>query len=88
MRIEKIAKTVFTPLADGTGVLLNLDTLAYYSLNGSAATLWQAIDSGNAQTLADLVNQACQTYEVDDLRAHQTLREFVAQLVEFKIIRV
>jgi hypothetical protein len=88
MQIEKIAKTVFTPLADGTAVLLNLDTLAYYSLNSSAAAFWQAIDNGNAQTLADLVNHACQTYEVDDLRAHQTLREFINRLVEYKIIRV
>jgi hypothetical protein len=32
MYIEKLQPTVFTPLDDGTGVLLNLQTLLYYSL--------------------------------------------------------
>jgi hypothetical protein len=77
MRIEKIAQTVFTPLADGTGVLLNLDTLVYCKLNRTAAALWQEIDSSAAYTLDDLVHYA-----------HQFLREFVARLAEFKMIRI
>jgi hypothetical protein len=88
MRIEKNAQTVFTPLADGTGVLLNLDTLVYYRLNPTAAALWQEIDSGGAHTLDDLVHHTCEKYDVDDLRAHQSLREFVARLAELKMIRV
>jgi hypothetical protein len=88
MRIEKTAQTVFTPLADGTGVLLNLDTLVYYRLNRTAAALWQEIESRAAYTLDDLVHHACEKYEVDDLPAHQSLREFVARLAEFKMIRI
>ena len=75
MRIEKSSQTVFTPLADGTGVLLNLETLLYYRLNRTAALLWQEVESGTCRTL-------------DDLRAHQSLREFVARLAEFKMIRI
>jgi hypothetical protein len=86
MRIEKNPQTVFTPLADGTGVLLNLDTLAYYQLNRTAAALWQAIDSNVACTLDDLVHHACEKYEVDESHADQLLREFVARLAEFKMI--
>jgi hypothetical protein len=88
MRIEKTAQTVFTPLADGTGVLLNLDTLVYYRLNRTAAALWQEIESSAVYTLDDLVHHACEKYEVDDLRAHQFLREFVARLADLKMIRV
>jgi hypothetical protein len=88
MPIEKTAQTVFTPLADGTGVLLNLDTLVYYRLNRTAAVLWQEIESGTGHTLEDLAQHASEKYEVDDLRAHQSVREFVARLAEFKMIRV
>lgn len=88
MRIEKAAQTVFTPLADETGVLLNLDTLMYYRLNRTATGLWREIESGTAHSLDDLVYYACDQYEVDDLRARQFLREFVARLAEFKMVRI
>jgi hypothetical protein len=88
MRIEKTAQTVFTPLADGTGVLLNLETLVYYRLNGTACALWQEIDSGAASTFDDLLFHTCEVYEVDLERADASLREFVTRLAEFKMIRV
>jgi len=88
MRIERTTQTVFTPLADGTGVLLNLDTLVYYRLNRTAAALWQEIDSGAALSLDDLVQHTCETYEVDDQHAHESLGEFVTRLAEFKMIRL
>lgn len=88
MRIEKAAQTVFTPLADDTGVLLNLDTLLYYRLNRTATALWREIESGAAHSLDDLVHYACKQYEVDDLGAQPPLREFIARLAEFKMIRV
>jgi hypothetical protein len=88
MRIEKTAQTVFTPLADGTGVLLNLDTLIYYRLNATASALWQQIDSGAASTLDDLVFHTCEMYEINLERADAALREFVTRLAEFKMIRV
>ena len=88
MRIEKTAQTVFTPLADGTGVLLNLDTLIYYRLNATACALWQELDSGAASTFDDLLFHTCEVYEVDLERADASLREFVTRLAEFKMIRV
>jgi Coenzyme PQQ synthesis protein D (PqqD) len=88
MRIEKSSQTVFTPLADGTGVLLNLDTLAYYKLNRTAAALWQEIDSGSARSLDDLVQHTCEKYDVDDQHAHTALGEFLTHLAEFKMIHL
>jgi hypothetical protein len=48
MHIEKLQPTVFTPLDDGTGVLLNLQTLLYYSLNKTGAAVWQQIEEKRA----------------------------------------
>jgi hypothetical protein len=41
MVIEKASQTVFTPLADSTAVLLNLNTLLYFKLNRTGAAVWK-----------------------------------------------
>jgi hypothetical protein len=85
MRFEK-APTVFTPLDDGRGVLLNLETLFYYSLNRSGAALWQEME--NSQTLDDLVSITCERFEVDQDTARREIGDFVERLQEFKVLRV
>jgi len=86
MRFEKSSPTVFTPLDDGRGVLLNLETLFYYSLNRSGAALWQAIE--NSQTLDDLVSVTCERFDVDQDTARREIGDFVERLQQFKMVRV
>jgi hypothetical protein len=88
MHIEKLSQTVFTPLADGTGVLLNLETLFYYNLNRTGAILWQQIEAGNLLTLDDLLRSTCERFEVDETSARQFISAFVNQLEQLKMIRV
>jgi hypothetical protein len=88
MRIEKSSQTVFTPLADGTGVLLNLETLFYYNLNHTGSLLWQQIEAGNALTLDDLLGPTCERFDVDEASARQLINAFIQQLEQFKLIRV
>ena len=88
MQIEKVSSTVFTPLADGTGVLLHLETLLYYSLNGTAAAVWQLIEDKKVVALEYLVDTTCERFEVDHAEAQQTLRAFVEKLLEFKMVQV
>jgi hypothetical protein len=88
MRLAKSAQVVFTPLADGTGVLLNVDTLVYYSTNTTAAALWQQIDSGAAPTLEDLLKYTCNRYDVDEVRARHYVTDFVHRLAEYQMIRL
>ncbi|HKP85839.1 MAG TPA: PqqD family protein [Blastocatellia bacterium] len=87
MRIEKSSQTVFTPLADGSGVLLNLDTLFYYSLNRTGSILWQQIETGDALTLDDLLRSTCETFDVDEPSARPLISEFIEKLEQFKMIR-
>lgn len=87
MRIEKLSQTVFTPLADGTGVLLNLDTLFYYSLNRTGSILWQQIETGNASTFDALLHSACERFEIDELSVRPFISEFVEKLEQLKMIR-
>jgi len=88
MRIEKASPVVFTPLEDGTGVLLNLETLFYYSLNRTGVALWQEIDAKKALTVDELVRAICDRFEISADLAGQEIEQFVARLQELKIIRV
>jgi hypothetical protein len=88
MRIEKSPSAVFTPLPDGTGVLLNIDTLVYYKLNRTGASVWQRLEEGTAVTLETLVLKTCERFEVDQQTARQTVSEFVDSLRESNMVRL
>lgn len=88
MLVQKSPQTVFTLLDDGAGVLLNLETLCYYSLNRTGVALWQEIERGNPPTLDSLVSSTCQRFEVDDDSARRAVVAFIERLEEFKMVRV
>ena len=87
MRVQKSPLTVFTPLDDGTGVLLNLETLFYYSLNRTGVALWQEIEGGDSPTLDVLVQATCKRFDVDEDGARREIAAFVARLEEFRMVR-
>ncbi len=87
MRVEKSSRTVFTPLDDGTGVLLNVDTLFYYSLNRTAVFLWKEIEARNPLAPDDLIPTLCERFKVDQEAAHREITNFVEKLEELKILR-
>ena len=88
MRIEKSSPTVFTPLEDGTAVLLNLNTLAYYSLNRTGAALWQHIETSNGVSLDELTSATCERFDVDDQAARQAINTFLDQLEQCKLVHI
>ena len=87
MRVEKSSLTVFTPLDDGTGVLLNVDSLFYYSLNRTAVTLWKEIEARNPVAPDDLISALCERFEVDQEEARREITSFIEKLEELKILR-
>jgi hypothetical protein len=88
MRIEKATSTVFTGLEDGTGVLLNLNTLVYYSLNTTGAVIWREIEANQAVLFDDLVNSICEEYDVGEKEARQHLGAFIERLEQYKMITI
>ena len=88
MQVEKVSSTVFTPLADGTGVLLHLETLWYYSVNHTGAAVWQLIEERKVVALEDLIDTICEKFEVDHTEAQRTLKSFVEKLVELKMVQL
>ena len=87
MLLQKSARTIFTPLDNGTGVLLNLESLFYYSLNKTGVALWQEIERSNP-TIDNLTKAICDRFDVDEEAARQGITAFVKRLAELKMIRV
>lgn len=88
MLVERSTQTVFTPLDDGTGVLLNLETLFYYGLNRTAVALWQEIERSQPATLDALVQTTCGRFDVEKDAARRAIVAFVYRLQELKMVRV
>lgn len=88
MPVEKSSTTVYTPLDDGTGVLLNVDALVYFSLNETGATLWQELEANKFSTIDDLTRVLCERFEVDPHTARQEVEDFVSQLEHVKIVHM
>jgi hypothetical protein len=88
MAIRKTHPTVFTPLEDGTAVLLDLTTLVYYSLNRSAAVAWQEIDKKDSVELADLTNLICERFDSTREAAASDLSVFLEKLAAYKVVTV
>jgi len=88
MVIEKASQTVFTPLADSTAVLLNLNTLLYFKLNRTGAAVWKQIEEWQILTLEDLVKSICERFDIGEAEARDYTRQFLTRLEEFQMIRI
>lgn len=88
MRVEKLAQTVFTALEDGTGVLLNLETLCYYKLNKTGAAAWRQIEAGAGSSLDEIAASISERFQVDRDAAQIDVRAFVEHLARFKVVRI
>jgi hypothetical protein len=88
MAIRKAHPTVFTPLEDGTAVLLDLTTLVYYSLNRSAAVAWQEIEKRDRVELTELTSLICDRFESTQEAASSDLTAFLDKLATYKVITV
>jgi hypothetical protein len=88
MQVEKLPSTVFTPLENGTGVLLNLSTLCYYSLNKTGVAVWKVLEENNAAAIEDMTKRVCERFEVSEDAAQIDLRAFVDHLARFNMVEI
>ena len=79
-RLRPHPKCLLTELEDGTGVVLNLETKFYHTLNSTAVTLWKALEAGLV-TDHELASQLVTEFEVDETQALADVR---AALGEFE----
>jgi hypothetical protein len=74
-------QVLFTELDDGTGVLLNLDTKFYYSMNRTAVFVWKAISGGSAETPEAIARRLTEAFRVDIEVAQRDVTSVVEEML-------
>lgn len=73
-----LGRVVFTRLPDGTGTLLHLDTMGWYTLNRSGVALWEALARGDGP---DAVSAALvRDHGLAEVEADDVVASFLAAL--------
>jgi predicted Rdx family selenoprotein len=77
---------LFTQLDDGSGVLLNLGSGLYYTLNRAGVVIWKAL--ADAEGAAELVQRVRAAFEVDAAEAEREVHRLLRELEGDGLVRV
>lgn len=80
---QKNPSIVCTELDDG-GILLNLDTKYYYTLNQTGLRIWQILDE--LKSPSDIVRNLTIEYEVDENMAMQSVARIMKDMERENLI--
>lgn len=83
-RMIRAQDVLFSPLADGEGVLLSMSAGLYFSLNQTAVVVWQALEK--EQTIAQLAQVLSEKFNVNQERAMEDVRTLIEQLIARKLV--
>jgi hypothetical protein len=73
-------KCLLTELDDGTGVVLNLESKFYFTLNTTAVALWKALAQG-ARTRRELAARLVEEFEVEVAQADADVSQLLDELL-------
>ena len=77
---------VFTSLFDGTGVLLDLRTKLYYTLNETGRLIWEQLERGLGPE--EIARRLSEEYDVSPEEALREVEEFLGKLREEGLVEV
>jgi hypothetical protein len=86
VKIRRSERAVFRELADGTGVLLHLDSTAYHGVNRIGVLIWSLIDEGT--TLSRLTDDVRSRVMDPPPEIADDVEEFVRDLSSRELIVV
>ena len=76
---------VFTDFEGGEGVLVDLNTKRYYTLNETAALIWRALEQGLGSE--EIVRQLTDAYDVTPEHAAASLEQTLSTLRARQLLR-
>ena len=85
-RFSPSRNVLFTQLDDGSGVLLNLGSGLYYTLNRAGVVVWKAPGEG-ACDLPTLGQRLCASFEVDATEAEREASRLLRELQKDGLVR-
>ncbi len=81
-------RALLTELGDGTGVLLDLDSKFYFTLNETAIFVWKVLGDRVGLTRAELAQQLSRAFDVDQARAAADLEPVLEELLVEQLVTV
>ncbi len=84
-KVEPYSEITCTEL-DDEGVLLNLKTKTYYTLNKPAIYVWQLLNSGI--NLGEIVQRVREEFEVDGETAEKNICDLIDELIREHLVRI
>ena len=84
--IEQNDKCLLTELADGTGVLLHLETKFYYTLNSTRVEVWKAL-AGGAKSEREVAEVISREFEVDAQTAQSDVSALLSRMLSEGLLR-
>ena len=76
---------IFTDFEGGEGVLVDLNTKRYYTLNETAALIWRALEQGLGAD--EIVRQLTDSYDVTPEHATASLEQTLSTLRARQLLR-
>ena len=84
MRFKVNTPPVVHQTVDGEVIVVNLDNGTYYSIAGSGAEIWGALDAG--ARVPEIVELVLTRYDADPAHAESAVAGFVDQLVAEELV--
>ena len=87
-RYRASQRALLTDLGDGSGVLLDLETKFYFTLNETAIFLWRLLESNGGSSRAELAAAMTGAFEVDAPEADAAVDEVLDMLAREHLVSV
>jgi hypothetical protein len=88
-RVAVRRRAVYSRLADGDGIIVDIESAFYYGLNRSASFLWQEIQSHpDGVTRPELTRSLCHRFRVTPDDAARDIEDFVKRLASRELVTV
>jgi hypothetical protein len=79
-------RALLTRLADGTGVLLDLDTKFYFTLNETGVFVWDTLADADKRSIDALVAALLDAFEVDEETARVDIESVLDALETHRLL--
>jgi hypothetical protein len=79
-------RALLTRLADGTGVLLDLDTKFYFTLNETGVFVWDTLADADNRSIDALVGALLDAFEVDEATARADIESVLDALETHRLL--
>lgn len=87
-RYQASDRALLTELGDGTGVLLDLDSKFYFTLNETAIFVWKQLEAPAALDRDELAARVSGEFEVDVADAARDIDEVLEMLRRERLVNV